>query len=80
MYDVGLRPEWLLPISGLPKGCRWSDGQKFLQKRSRKFNRIYSGESYVFLPAGEDLYIKGIKAIGTHISAYPGVVIKISAV
>ena len=48
-------PSWLFPITGLPKGFRWRDGQKFVQKRTRWSD----GRTCVFLPIGEDLYIKG---------------------
>ena len=61
-------PSWLFPIAGLPKGFRWRDGQKFVQKRTHRSD----GRTYVFLPIGEDLYIKGICAVGTHKSDYQG--------
>lgn len=65
-------PSWLFPITGLPKGFRWRDGQKFVQKRTRRSD----GHTYVFLPVAEDLYIKGIHAAGTCKSDYYGAKIK----
>ena len=65
-------PSWLFPITGLPKGVRWRDGQRFVQKRTRRSD----GRTYIFLPVGEDLYVKGICAVGTHKSDYPGAKIK----
>ncbi len=64
-------PAWMFPINGLPKGYRWRDGQKFSYKNKRR--KRAAGETYVFLPVGENLYIKGIEAVGTHFSDYSGV-------
>lgn len=60
-------PRWLFPIRGLPKGYRWRDGQKFAQSGGRKSD----GYSYIFLPVGQDLYIKGLTVAGTKIDDYP---------
>ncbi len=67
-----LNPRWLFPINKLPKGYKWRDGQKFVVKGSSRSD----GETYIFLPAGENLYIKGLTAAATHFSDYPAVVIK----
>lgn len=60
-------PRWLFPIRSLPKGYRWRDGQKFSQSRGRKSD----GYSYIFLPVGKDLYIKGLIVAGTKVDDYP---------
>ncbi len=60
-------PRWLYPIRSLPKGYRWRDGQKFSQRSGRRSD----GYSYIFLPVGEDLYIKGLVAAGTKANDYP---------
>lgn len=66
-------PSWLYPIAGLPTGYRWRDGQKFVQRaRAQKAD----AHTYIFLPIGEDLYIKGICAVGTHITDFKGAKIK----
>lgn len=60
-------PRWLFPIRNLPKGYRWRDGQKFSQSSGRKSD----GYSYIFLPVGEDLCIKGLIVAGTRVDDYP---------
>ena len=60
-------PRWLFPIRGLPKGYRWRDGKKFTQSGGRKSD----GYSYIFLPVGQDLYIKGLTVAGTKVDDYP---------
>lgn len=65
-------PPWLFPIKRLPKGYRWRDGQKF----SCKSGRRYDGYCYIFLPIGEDLYVKGMVVVGTKASDCPGAIIK----
>lgn len=65
-------PPWLFPIRGLPKGYRWRDGYKFSQRAGRRSN----GYSYTLLPVGVNLYIKGLIAVGTKITDYPGAKIK----
>ena len=65
-------PRWIFPIRGLPKGYRWRDGQKFSQSSGRKSD----GYSYIFLPVGEDLCIKGLIVAGTKVDDYPASKIK----
>lgn len=65
-------PPWLFPIKKLPKGYRWRDGQKF----SCKSGRRYDGYCYIFLPIGEDLYVKGMVVVGTKANDCPGAKIK----
>ena len=65
-------PPWLFPIRGLPKGYHWRDGYKFSQRAGRRSN----GYSYTLLPVGVNLYIKGLIAVGTKITDYPGAKIK----
>lgn len=66
-------PRWFYPITGLPKEYRWRDGEKFVQKRRPGRG---DAQTYIFLPIGEDLYIKGVAAVGTHITDYRGAKIK----
>ncbi len=47
-------PAWAFPADRLPKGCKWSEGVKY----HRKAGSRSSAETYVFLPVGNDLYIK----------------------
>lgn len=65
-------PPWLFPIKKLPKGYHWRDGQKF----SCKSGRQYDGYCYIFLPVGEDLYVKGMGVVGAKTSDCPGAKIK----
>lgn len=47
-------PTWAFPADKLPKGCKWSDGVKYRWRAGKKS----VAETYTFLPAGNDLYIK----------------------
>lgn len=47
-------PSWAFPVARLPKGCKWSEGVKY----HRKAGSRSSAETYVFLPVGNDLYVK----------------------
>lgn len=58
-------PTWAFPADKLPKGYKWADGLKFRMNGGKRM----IGESYTFLPAGDDLYIKGkpLDLVGTNI-------------
>lgn len=45
-------PKYIFPADDLPKGYKWSDGAKFHHKSK------FGNETYFFLPAGDDLYIR----------------------
>lgn len=55
-------PKFLWYAKRLPKGYRWSDGRKFQYKGSLG-GYAYS-RTFVFLPVGDDLYVKGIQIPG----------------
>lgn len=48
-------PRWLWPVKKLPKGYKWSDGEK---KHFRGTGRKGSARTIILLPIGEDLYIR----------------------
>lgn len=52
------KPEWLDEVPKLPKGFKWSDGRKFVYKGGKQ--RRTKAETHVFLPIGNDLYIKDL--------------------
>lgn len=53
-------PRWLWPVKKLPKGYKWSDGEKtYIKKAGRKG----SARTIILLPIGEDLYIRD-KSLG----------------
>lgn len=47
-------PEWAFPVTKLPKGYKWSDGKKYYKKGGKRS----FAETWYFLIAGDDLYIK----------------------
>lgn len=49
-------PQWIEIADKLPKGCKWSDGHKFREKPRKRSDC----REYILLPAGDDLYIKGL--------------------
>ena len=53
--DFVQTPEWFVSAKQLPKGYKWADGEKYHVKGTKKSE----GETYVFLLAENDLYIKG---------------------
>lgn len=55
-------PSFLYPELKLPKGYAWRDGEKHKITYGKK-----DSVTYVFLPIGKDLWIKGITVAGTHI-------------
>lgn len=59
-------PHFLYPVLKLPKGYIWKMGEKF--KCDYGCHNHHNKVTYVFLPIGKDLYIKGVEVPGTHIS------------
>lgn len=55
-------PRDFYPAKTLPKGYKWSDGKKYQYKA---VGNKSSSETYIFLPVGDDLYIKGMALAGT---------------
>lgn len=58
VHDYCDTPSFIDFQEKLPKGYKWNDGVKYGFKGNEK--KKYDGETYVLLPIGEDLYIRGI--------------------
>ena len=57
-------PVWAFPVDKLPKGSKWTDGEKFSFKPHKKG----TAETYTFLAVGDDLYFK----LGNGVPFLPG--------
>lgn len=57
-------PTFLYPAKDLPKGYKWNLGTKYHNPKTKKSD----AETYVFLPIDDNLYIKGIRCVGTNVS------------
>ena len=57
-------PVWAFPVDKLPKGSKWTDGEKFSFKPHKKG----TAETYTFLAVGDDLYFK----LGNCVPFLPG--------
>lgn len=55
VIDFAETPGWFVSAKSLPKGSKWSDGERYAKRSTNKSG----GEAYTLLEADNNLYIKG---------------------